>query len=230
MPERNHKHKHIAGKTQLRTLCVDDLLLSYLLYSRHAMLNQEPCNHRLVELLLTQTYAQQTAKTTSQTTAAHLVCRRLAAVVSVVQATCDVEPGAVHAGHPQAAAAAAAASAVATAKIAWGRQTPTPTKQLYTLCVDDLLPSYLLCSRHAMLNQEQCTHTLLLTLLVTRTKAPKNRKHIQHKKEAVETQLRTLCVDDLLPSYLLCRRHAMLNQEQWMLGTHRLLLPVSKMT
>jgi hypothetical protein len=141
MPERNHKNKHIAGKTQLRTLCVDDLLPSYLLYSRHAMLNQEPCNHWLVKLLLTQTYAQQTAKTTSQTTAAHLVCRQLAAVVSVVQATCDVEPGAVHAGHPQAAAAAAAAaSAVATAKIAWGRetngkqQTPTPTKQLYTLC------------------------------------------------------------------------------------------------
>jgi hypothetical protein len=53
----------------------------------------------------------------------------------------------------------------------------------------------------------------------------------ERKKQTIQAkQLRTLCVDDLAPSYLLCRRHAMLNQEQWMLGTHRLLLPVSKMT
>jgi hypothetical protein len=53
-----------------------------------------------------------------------------------------------------------------------------------------------------------------------------NSKHNITKQQDTKrkTQLRTLCVDDLLPSYLLCRRHAILNQEQCTLGTHRLLL------
>jgi hypothetical protein len=62
----------------------------------------------------------------------------------------------------------------------------------------------------------------LFLLAVTHTYA----QHPDIKK----SQSHTLCVEDLLPSYLLCSLHAMLNQEQWMLGTHRLLLPVSKMT
>jgi hypothetical protein len=40
----------------------------------------------------------------------------------------------------------------------------------------------------------------------------------------------TLKLEERLSSKRLWRRQAMLNQEQWMEGTHRLLLPVSKMT
>ena len=58
-----------------------------------------------------------------------------------------------------------------------------------------------------------------------------NTKVDQHSEPIKEhSNVLTLKVEDLASSYLLCKRHAILNQEQWIEGTHRLLLPVSKIT